>query len=210
MTDILDIGSAVRDPNTNEIKVQAKSAPIGNDADDAPGFDGIPLVCALGVSAMPWPQTAEGNAQCVVDPSLPGTNGWATCARDQRKAAAGVVEELGPGETALHSTGEGFDARVFCKNQLIALMVGDDTAIVIDRQEEQITISIAGMHIEASKKNGAVLTSGNATVQVKDSVATITAPQIVLGGRTPIGNVLYSTPAAPGFPVPAPGVFIGA
>lgn len=214
MTDILDIGASRLDPDTNEIKIQAKSAPIGNDPDDAPGFDDIPMIGQLGVSARPWPRTEEGAAQCVVDTDLPGTNGWATCARDQRKSAAAVVEQLGEGETAVHSTGPGFDSRTFHKDQLWAAMVGDDCAIVIDREDKKITISGFGFHWEISEQNGACMFDDTgAGIQIKGGVICLTG-QIVLGGRTPIGPVAWSlTPvvgAAPGTTTtPAAGVFIG-
>jgi hypothetical protein len=209
MTEIVDIGSSRLDPDTNALVVQGKSTPVGPDENDAPDFGGASPVCTgLGIVARPYPKTDEGNAIGIVDDSLPGQNGWIVGMMDRREASAKVVEQLGEGETALHSTGPGFDARVFCKDQMVALIVGDDTAIVIDRKNKQITLSGFGCHAELSEANGVCLVSeSGALIQLKGDVACITAPSIVLGGRTPLGPVAYM---GPGGPLPAPGVFIGA
>jgi hypothetical protein len=205
--DIVDIGASRLDPETNELKVQAKSAPIGDDDDDAPDFGDTPLVCALGVVARPYPRTAEGSAQGVIDTSLPGTNGWIVAARDYRSVH--VVEELAAGETALHSTGKDFDARVFCKNQLVAIMVGDDVAVVIDRKNESISITGFGRHSEISRENGVAMTDGEgASIQLKGGVICLTG-QIVLGGRQPVLPVATVAPGPPALAAAGAGVFLG-
>lgn len=206
MTDIVDIGSSELDPDTNVLLVQAKAAQMGEDENDAPPYDDVPVYGLLGLQARPYHKTDEGNAQGVVDTSLPGTNGVITSMRDAREASAKVVEELGEGETALHSTGPGFDARVFCKNQMVALMVGDDCAIVIDRKEQQVTITAFGQHFELSAANGISMVADGAGIQIKEGVVAITG-QVVLGGRAPVQPVMMGTAGPAG--VGAPGVFIG-
>lgn len=207
MSDIINIGSSKLDADTNVLLVQAKSAQMGDDADDAPGFDDAPVFGQLGVTSRPYHRTEEGNVQGVIDTSLPGTNGAVTSMRDARAAAAKVVEELGEGETALHSTGPGFDARVFCKEQMVAAMVGDDVALVIDRKNKQVTLTAFGHHFEVSEANGIVMAEeGGATFQMKGGMVIITG-QVVLGGRTPLAPVHMGPTAGPG--APAPGVFIG-
>lgn len=212
MSDIVDIGSSKLDPDTNELLAQAKSAQMGEDEDDAPGFDDVRIYGQLGVTARPYHKTDEGNVQGVVDTSLPGTNGAVTSMRDARAAAAKVVEELGEGETALHTTGPGFDARVFCKEQMVAAIVGDDVALVIDRKNKQVTLTAFGHHFEVSEANGIVMAEdGGASFQMKGGVVCITG-QIILGGRTPLAPVqMGPTPVAgaTGASTPSPGVFIG-
>jgi hypothetical protein len=215
MSDIIDIGASKLDPDTNVLLVQAKASQMGDDENDAPSFDDTPTFGQLGVTARPYRKTDEGNVQGVVDTSLPGSNGAVTSMRDARAACAKIVEELGEGETALHSTGDGFDARVFCKDQMVAIIVGDDVAVVIDRKNKQITSTAFGTHIEQSQANGiAMAEDGGASFQMKGGVVCITG-QIILGGRTPIAPVLFSLtpvvglPAGPGPATPSPGVFIG-
>lgn len=212
MPELVDVGSAARDPNTNAVVVQAKAEQIGDSPDDAPSLDGAPYFGTLGVAAIPWPADGRGNAQAISENGIPGHNGVITSMRDAR--AAGVVEELGPGEAAIHSTGPDFDSRVFLKKQLIAAVIGDDVALVLDRENRRNTLTAYGSHIEQSESNGIVLTVGAATIQLKGGVVTITG-QVVLGGRTPTSQVLGA--AAPGVPVvgtsgqgiPIPGVFFG-
>lgn len=219
MADLVDIGSASRDATTNAVLVQAKSAQIGKTEDDAPGFDGAPVFGALGITAVPWPADDRGNAQAVVDESIPGHNGVITSMRDAR--AAGVVQELGPGEVAVHSTGPDFDSVVFLKKQLLALMVGDDMAFVMDREGKKVTLTAFGMVLEFSPAQGITLTNGQATIQLFGPLVSIAAPSVVLGGRIPFAPVLYplnptdqkgvvGTPSPePNSALPAKGVFIG-
>jgi hypothetical protein len=216
LPEIIDIGAARRDPKTNTVLVQAKGAQIGQTADDAPGFDDAPIFGALGITAIPWKADDRGNAQGIADTGIPGHNAVITSIRDAR--AAGIVEELSPGETAIHSTGPDFDAKLFLKKQLFAAMVGDDCAIVMDRENQRFTVSCFGMHFEMSAANGCVLTSGGATLQLMGPTASLMG-QVVLGGRIPMFSLLYGqVPGQPvtGMPVPVPnaalpamGVFIG-
>lgn len=210
MTDIVDISSAVRDPDTNVLLVSCKSAQVGDTEDDAPGFDNVPVFGTLGVEAIPWP-----GAQAIIEEGLGGQNGIVTNIRDLR--TAGVVEELGPGETGIRATGPGFDSRIFLKDQLIAAMVGDDCAIVLDRKNKRFSISCFGLHFEMSEENGIVASTGGATSQWKGSTQSHMG-SIVLGGRTPafpLAQMLTPTllgvaPAAPIAGIaPTPGVFLG-
>jgi hypothetical protein len=210
MTDLIDIGSARRDAATNTVLVQAKAAQIGATPDDAPSFDSAPVFGQLGITAVPWPADERGKAQGTVDETVPGHNGVITSIRDAR--AAGIVQELGPGETAIHSTGPDFDSLVLLKKQLAAIMVGDDCAIVMDRENKRFTISCFGLHFEMSEANGVVLTTdGGAMLQLHGAVANLMG-QVVLGGRNPIGPLCWSpTPVVgvTGSTAPTFGVFIG-
>lgn len=215
MNDLVDIDSAVRDPDTNTLRATAKSAQVGDSPDEAPSFDGMPIFGTLGVVAIPWPSDSTGGAQGIVEEGLGGQNGVITAMRDLR--AAGVVEELGPGETAIHATGPDFDARVFLKKQLAAVMVGDDCAIVMDRETKKFSISCFGLHFEMSEENGVCVSTGGATSQWKGGLQSHMG-QIVLGGRNPLLPVAsmavpQALGVAPGSPVvglaQAMGVFIG-
>jgi hypothetical protein len=204
MSDLLDIGAAKLDPRTNALLVQAKTTQVSADADDAPDIGDAPMMCALGVTAFPYPADEHGNAQGIKS-DVPGTDGIITAARDTRTAT--VTAELGPGETCVHSTGPEFDSRLFLKDKLAAIVVSDSMSVVIDEKNQKITISCFGAHIEASKDGGCYMSSGGAMIQVKDGVCTITG-QVVLGGRNPIQPLLMGPSGVAG--VPVPGVFAGA
>jgi hypothetical protein len=215
MADLVDIASAVRDPDTNTLKVSAKSSPVGDTDDDAPGFDDAPIFGTLGVAAYPWPGDSTGKAQALVEEGLGGQNGVVTNIRDLR--TAGVVEELGPGETAIYATGPGFHSRVFLKKQSFSAMVGDDCAVVMDRENKRFSISCFGMHFEMSEENGVVVSTGGATSQWKGNVQSHMGT-LVLGGRSPLFPLAQMmvpglVGVAPMSPIvgiaQAPGVFIG-
>jgi len=202
MNDLVDLGAARLDPDTNVLLVQAKTTRIGDDDDDAPDAGDAALMCALGVTALPWPANENGRAQGVKT-DIPGTNGWITSARDTRTAK--VVAEMGPGESSLHSTGPDFDSRFFAKDQLAAIVVGNDMAFNMDRKNKKATLSAFGGHIEVSEDGGCYMAHGGAMIQVKDGMIILTG-KVVLGGRTPIAPVAMMVG---GVPVPAPGVFVG-
>jgi hypothetical protein len=211
MAELVDIGAAHLDASTNTVLVQAKSAQIGSTPDDAPSFDDTPVFGQLGVTAVPAAKDDRGNAQGTLDESVPGHNGVITSIRDAR--AAGIVQELGPGETAIHSTGKDFDSLVLLKKRLAAIMVGDDHAVVIDGINHKATVSIPGVHIEASSEQGGsiTLTAGGATLRLAGGAVSLLG-SVVLGGMTPVAPVCYSpTPVVgvTGSTVPALGVFIG-
>jgi hypothetical protein len=203
MSDLVDIGAAKLDPKTNALLVQAKSGPCGADENDAPDIGDAIMTCALGVTALPWPSNDNGRAQGVkVD--VPGTNGVIVGARDTRSAK--VVAEMSAGESCLHSTGPDFDSRFFAKDQLAAIVVGDDMAFSMDRKEEQITVSAFGHHFEISKENGILMMCDGAMIQMKGGVISLVG-QVVLGGRNPFQPILMGMSGIAG--VPALGVFAG-
>ena len=114
--------------------------------------------------------------------------------------------ELKPGETAVFSTGKGFDSRILFKDGLVAIIVDDDKAVVIDRKNKRTTITSFGCHWEQSDANGTVLTdnTGGASIQLKDGKAMISGT-VILGGRVPTSPLgLPGTPS-----LPAAGVFYG-
>lgn len=212
MTDIVDLGASKLDERTNALLVQCKSAPVGVDDDEAPDFGETAIFGAGCVTGVPWPKDARGSAQGIIDESLPGTNGAVIGWRDTRVAK--VVAELKPGEACLHSTGPEFDSRIFCKDQLVAIVVGNDTTITVDRKNKKISIVGFGCNFSMSEAGGVAITDGAAMIQIKGGVISL-AGQVVLGGRTPLAPVLFSltpvvgVPAGPGPAAPAPGVFVG-
>jgi hypothetical protein len=213
MAELVDLGASGLDERTNAVWVQCKGAPVSDE--DAPDFGRAPFMCALGVSARPAPATQAGSAQGVLD-SVAGVDGVCYGGHDPR--ASNVFGQIKDGETALHSTGEGYDARVLCKDQMLAQIVGDDHVIVIDRKNGQIVLNCPGGAIKISKSDGIVLAddTGNAGIQITGGMVSVFG-QVVLGGRNPVAAVAMVPPqvglttTGTGIPVPAaPGVFIGA
>lgn len=201
--DLVDLGAAKLDPSTNALLVQAKTGPCGTNEDDAPDMGDAPVMCALGVTALPWPSNDNWRAQGV-KLDVPGTNGVIVGARDTRTAS--VTAEMSAGESCLHSTGPNFESRFFAKDQVAAIVVGDDMAFSMDRKEKQVTISAFGCLFEISEENGILLMADGAMLQIKDGTISAVG-NVVLGGRNPTLPVLAGLSGPAG--TASPGVFIG-
>jgi hypothetical protein len=212
MLDLVDLAASGLDSETNAIWVQCKGAPVSDD--EAPDYGQAPFMCSLGLSARPAPADDSGNAQGVVA-AVAGIDGVCIGGFDPRSTE--VFGELKPGETALHATGKGFDSRVLCKDKMIACVVSDDMAFVMDRKKNQISEACGGYARKVSEEDGWLFLdkSGSAGIQIKDGVVTIFGT-VVLGGRM-AGFAVAQVPPTVGLPatgplvpVPAaPGVFIG-
>jgi hypothetical protein len=202
VTDIVEISSAKLDPRTGMVTAVCKGAqPEGG---DPPDYGSVNMVFALGFAAVPAPANDNGSAQGVLLDDAPGQDGVVVGAVDSRTTQ--TYYELGPGETVVFSTGDGFDSRIFLKDGMVALVVDDDLAVIIDRKNKQTTITGHGCHWEQSKKNGTVFTdeTGKASIQLKNGTIALTGT-LVMGGRTPKAPMgLAGSPAAP-----VPGVFAG-
>jgi hypothetical protein len=201
--DIVKLAASRRDDETNAPIVQALQE-LGEG--DLESFGEVAMYGALGVIALPAPADNDGNAEGVLVDGLANSNGAVIAARDTRTAS--VAAQMAPGETALVSTGKGFDSRVLCKDRLVAIVIGDDFAVVHDGKGEKYSITAFGLHFEMSKRQGFLLESGGAGISINNGVVHIRG-KVILGGMgaTPASAVLYgvSGPAA----VPALGVFIG-
>lgn len=173
MPDIYTLGaSRVTDPEGNSIPPVCKvTYEIDPETDTREDWGELPLMFGLGLTALPAPPDDKGWAEgfCVE-----GGIYSATCvgARDVR--SADVVGELKPGETALHSTGSDKTkrSRVFCKENTLALLVGNDTGLIVDRENGTISIMLKGkvrMQIKDSDDSiVAVAKSGKAWLEIKN------------------------------------------
>jgi hypothetical protein len=197
--DIVDLGaSSLNDANVPV--AQCQGAPV--DDGEAPDYGEVPLMCTLGLAARPAP-AGGGNAQGVVLDGVPGFGAVCVGAFDPR--TADTYKSLGPGETAVFSTGGGFDSRLLLKDQSASLIVGKDCVIGIDRKAQKISITGFGATVQLSAASGIVLAQGGASIVIKGGTIALLG-NVVLGGRQPLAPVLSGTPVTP---TPTPGVFIG-
>lgn len=207
--DICTLGAAKINGQTNVMTVEV-SRDTGLDDESEP-LGTAPMVSCLGVTAMPAPPTAEGHAEGVtLSPCGPYTTAVIGGA-DTR--SADVVGQLTPGDTALHGTHADADKRasVFCKENLLAILVGNDTAVVIDRENKAITVNDAnGNQVEISKDGGIMLLeSGGAWLQLKGGLVTISGSSLNICGAASIGNAAAS-PVALAVPTAGALTAIGA
>jgi hypothetical protein len=202
MSAIADIGSAKLNSQTGMVTAQCKGAE--REDGEAEDFGEINMAFALGFAAVPAPANDDGNAQGFVLDDVPGQDGVCVGGFDPRTTKS--YAELGPGETAMFATGKKFDSRVFCKEQMVAIIVGDDAAIVVDRKAKKTTVTSNGCHWEQSEANGILLRAEGAEIQLKAGVVSIKGT-IVLGGSIPVQPLIMGQTGVSG--VPTPGVFYG-
>jgi hypothetical protein len=212
MSALVDLGSAKLNPTTGMVTAQCK----GTEREDgqAEDFGDVNMAMCLGFAAVPAPADGDGNAQGFILDDVPGQDGVCVGATDARSTKS--YAELGPGETAMFATGKDFDSRVFCKDQLVAIVVGKDCTIVVDRKAKKIALSSnCGGYVEISESNGVTLAApgGGASIQLKGSVISLVGT-VVLGGRDPsIPMCASPTPVAGSVPgtatIPTAGVFWG-
>jgi hypothetical protein len=202
VSDLVDIGSAKLNDNTGMVTAQCKG--VEHADGQSPDYGDVNLCFALGFAAVPAPANENGSAQGLVLDDVPGQDGVCIGAVDSRTTQ--TYYELKSGETAVFSTGEGFDSRILFKDGLVAIVVDDDKTIIIDRKNKKTQIVGHGCLWEQSEANGTVLTdeTGAASIQLKDGKVMLIGT-VVQGGRVPMSPMgLPGTPS-----LPAPGVFYG-
>lgn len=187
--DICTISDAALNGETNVLTVEV-SRETGLDGEREPVGTGAPMVSCLGITAIPADPTSEGHAEGVVlAPCGPYT---AAIVGGTDTRCADVVGQMSKGDTAVHGTHPAADKRaaVFCKENLLAILVGKDTAIVVDRANGAITINDAsGNQIEMSSDNGILLAeNGGAWLQLKDGKISQAQSGLNLCGAVSIGD----------------------
>ena len=175
----------------------------------------IPMLQCLGVTALPAAASPDGSAaEGVVDEELGGLNGTVVGGRDVR--SADVAKGLGPGGTAVHSTGADSAKRsqVRCLEDVLALLVGNDSVVSMDRGADLFQIAFGEALIEINGgKIRIVAKGGKAGILIDGESGSLClfGAQVILGGLNfppapGVTNVLYGPAGIAG--VPATGVHI--
>lgn len=190
-----EASSSRLDEETNALLIRCKSAALSDDDDeDRPDFGDTIWATGLGLTARPAAANDEGAAQLLVDDGVPGVVGAVVGGHDPR--AAEVAGELGEGETCLHSTGKGFDSRVFCKDGLVAIVVGDDLVLNLDRKHGVIQIMGFGLTFEMNRDTKEInLSTGSAGIQIGNGVVRVHG-ELVPGTGNAAGLKVMLGPAA--------------
>jgi len=203
--EVVDAGFAKLDPETGELRINA-------DAMLGATYDDTPVMSQLGVTAMPYPATDDGNAQMLVLTNIAGSNGICVGGNDTRTAK--IVGNLKPGDTVVHSTGPQQAAQLQLKEEKrqCALVTKDDRkkdfGLFLDGKSVTGTFTVPkGGTIHITQDQGQVLVdnTGKASIQLVDGMI-ILCGQIIMGGRTPVGSVAG---IGPGGPEALKGVFYG-
>lgn len=211
IADLVDLGASRLAEDTNVPLLQAKGPPISDDG-DAPDYGDVPVFSCLGVTSLPYQATPDGNAQGVVV-KVDGFDGVLIGARDTR--TAGIVGNLKPGDTAVHSTGPSQAAQLLLKEEKRqAVLLTKDSkkksvALLLDGKNDKVQIAAFGCLFEISRENGICLVGehGKASIQIVGDTIVLRG-KVILGDK-PTGPILTAiSPASPPPGTkPVPGVF---
>lgn len=207
--EVCQLGAARLDATTRAPLTQAIK-PAAEVENNEP-FGDLPTYSALGVTAMPAAANAAGACEGLVAQEAAGLPGVIVGMRDLR--AAGVVAELAAGETCLHSTGEGFESRVFCKDKIVAIIIGDDTAFILDKTAQTATLSIGGSAIQVSADGILISAADGSFLQLGEGEARLVASKVLLGqgglsGASYAPAAMIPNPATPAVAAPSLGVLV--
>lgn len=173
------------------VYVRCKGNPVDEDG-TAPDYGQAPMMCALGVEAVPYQPTKEGCAEGLVARLVSGISGVIKAARDVRWAS--VVGKLQPGDTCIRATGPNQAAMAIFKEakRIAALLTkaesGKTIMIALDGTEDKVTISHPSGSAFEMSKNGdiSILGSGGAGILIqKGNVHFLGNP--VIGAGNPRG-----------------------
>lgn len=158
-----------------------------------------PIACALGVTALPAPPADNLAAEGVVIENIGGLTGCCVAAWDTR--ASDVAGELSPGDTCLHGTHPDATkrARFFAKENLAAVIVGNDLVLSLDRGNEVVTLTAFGNVLEITPDSvkitqGGVDGSPSAFIQIKDGTIYL-AGNVIMGAGAGAIPIKLSTDA---------------
>jgi hypothetical protein len=207
LIDIIDIGAATRDPQTNVITINGKGVNLSDDpdnnTDDAEDFSDCATFGALGVTSMPAPADSTGQCQGTIARNLNCFLGM----RDTR--IADVVGQLQPGDTCLHATGPSHRARIVIKEATdsVTIMAKDKNG-----QDVIITLGALGLSMQClgnifqQDETGTVIGFKGNQIIINEQGITIGGKQVGLGSGPPIGGVVMGVPQTAGIGPAAPAI----
>lgn len=202
MADILSLGaSKVYDAAGGYTIPQAniRRALSPDDPTDVEDLGSLPIACALGVTALPAATDEDTGVgpEGVVIGNVGGLNGCCVAAWDTR--CAEVAGQLTAGDTCLHGThaDSAKRARVFCKEDLAAIIVGNDLVFTLDRANKAVTITGWGNVIQMTEDSvklsqGGIDGSPCAFIEIKGGTIYL-AGNVILGAGTVPLPVMYGT-----------------
>lgn len=174
---------------------------IDDDADNAEqgeDFGQQSIHCALGVTALNAPTDPTGAAEFVCE-EVEGYSAIAVAGWDAR--AREVAGEMSPGDTCLHGTHADATkrAKFFAKEDVAAIVVGNDLILSLDRGGKTVTLAAFGHVLQVSEDSGILIAekSGGNWIELKDGNNSIVGPTVI--GGSDAGPLTQATPLAEAF-----------
>jgi len=202
---VAKLGASQLNPTTRLPQVQATVPVTGIDNDERP-LGNVATFGTLGVTSLPAAASDEGHCEAIIADDVGGLDSVVLATRDER--AAGVTAELKGGETCLHSTGAGYDSRVFCKDQQVSLIVGDDTVFVMDRATNTATLAIGGAAFQIGE-NGIVMSDADGNgISIVNGVLTLNCGIVMIGSKLSKAPLACFPPSGNGAHSPATSIYV--
>lgn len=202
MSNWCELGAAeVRD---GVIYARCKGGAVAEDG-TAPDYGvDTPMMCALGVSAVPFPPTEEGAAEAVNDESIAGLNGAIVAARDTR--TANIAGRLSPGDTCVYSTGPLQAALLLLKEatRQAALIIktkgGKNSMLLLDGDAEEVQLTHAGALFKIDKSGDiSIVGAGGAGILIQAGNIHFLGNRVIGAGNPPgFGFALVPLTGSPG------------
>lgn len=196
-------GTAALDSESNALLVQCKGSVISEEDGNVEDYGAAPIMCALGVTAVPYQATPDGSVELVVATDIPGIDGAVIAARDTRNAA--IVGAAKPGDTVVHSTGPKQAAQLQLKEekQIAALLSksssGKTMAVILDGTNDKLQITAMGALFEIDNSGDVkIVGKGGAGIMLQGDQVHF-GGTVNLGSGNPPGFTLMAAPA------PSPG-----
>ena len=185
------------------VLVRCKGGAIDEDG-TAPDYGPVPMICALGVTTVPFPPTKEGAAEGKVSHDVPGLNACIDGARDTR--TANIVGKLQPGDTCVHSTGPNQAAVLLLKETSRQAVLftktksGKAVMLLLDGDTEEIQLTHAGFVLKVEKNGDFSLlnASGAGIIAQGENVHFGGTPNLGAGGAPPGATLMCGVVPSPG------------
>jgi hypothetical protein len=183
--------------------------PLTNDVDDVEPFGDVDLFQGLGITALPYPADASGNAEGVILRNCGGRDGVCIGGRDTRSAA--IVGNMKPGDTVVHSTGPAQAAQLQLKEEKRQAVLttkdsrGRTMATVLDGKNDTAQLVAMGAVIQIDNKGDISLTNASgAGIALVGNKLHVNA-ELALPGMTPGLCLMQGPPTgSSGGPTSAP------
>jgi hypothetical protein len=141
------------------------------------------IACALGVTALPAPPDDTGAAEGIFDVDVAGQAAIVVAAWDARSRE--VAGQMSPGDTCLHGTHSDATkrAKFFAKEDVAAIVVGNDIVLSLDRGGNTVTLAAFGHVLQVSKDSGILIAekSGGNWIELKGGNNSIVGPTVIGG-----------------------------
>lgn len=207
-SDWCELGTFFLDEASKSLFVQCKGGAVDDDG-TAPDYGSVPMMCALGITAFPYPATKDGAVEAIALRDVPGLDGAVVAARDTRSAK--IVGNGKPGDTVVHTTGPQQAAQLQLKEEkrqgalLTKTGAGKTIMLLLDGDAEVVQLTHAGAMFQMEKNGDVSLLNGHgAGILIQGKNIHFLGNPVLGAGNPPLCFMLGPPTGSPGGPASVP------